>query len=165
MSLMQNHPSRSSRPHHHSYMHIFLPPNPIHESCPSQAHNLVAAHSHSGSFFFFDRIDPILSASPRGRIHLSAAASAPRMLQHLADRDPLLDIAIEHQPNQVDALLAHDPRHPQIVVHDLVNAVKRVLLVDDGVQQDTERPHILLFATVRSACEHFRCRVICCMSV
>ena len=55
------------------------------------------------------------------------------MLQHLTNCDSLLDIAIQHQPDQVDALLAHDPRNTQIMVHDLVNRVEWVLFVDDGV--------------------------------
>jgi hypothetical protein len=86
------------------------------------------------------------------------------MFQHLADRDPLLDIAVEHEPDQVDALLAHHPRHAQIVVHDLVNAIERILLVDNGVQQDAKCPNILLFATIRSACEDLGCSVVCCVS-
>jgi hypothetical protein len=154
VSLMQNHPFQPFHPHHHVYMQIFRPANiPF------------AAHSHSGPVCSSSNpIDLISSASPQTRIHLSAAASAPRMLQHLADRDPFLDIAIEHQPDQIDALLAHNPWHAQIVVHDLVNAIERVFLVDDGVQQDTERPNILLFATIRPACEDFGCSVVCCVS-
>jgi hypothetical protein len=41
------------------------------------------------------------------------------------------------------------------VIHDLVDGVEWVLLVDDGVEQDTEGPDILLFAAVRQAAEDF----------
>jgi hypothetical protein len=55
------------------------------------------------------------------------------MLQDLTDRDPLFDIAIEHHAYQINALLTHDPGDAQIVVHNLVDTIERILLVDDGV--------------------------------
>ena len=58
----------------------------------------------------------------------------PRMLQHLLNGNPFRDIAIEHLADEVDARLAHDVRHAQVAVHDLVDAVEGVFLVDDGVQ-------------------------------
>jgi hypothetical protein len=61
-------------------------------------------------------------------------SSTPRMFEYLTDRDSLLYIAIQHHAHQVDALLAHHPWHPQVVVHDLVNTIKRILFVDDGVE-------------------------------
>jgi hypothetical protein len=46
------------------------------------------------------------------------------------------------------------------VVHDLVDAVEGVLLVDDGVEQNAQRPDVLLFTAVWLACEDFRRGVV-----
>lgn len=58
----------------------------------------------------------------------------PWMLQHLTNTDPLIHIAIQHQTDQINACLAHDIWHPQVVVANLVYAIERVLLVDNGIQ-------------------------------
>ena len=87
------------------------------------------------------------------------------MIQDVLDADAALDVAIEHLTDQVDAVLAHDVRDAQVVVHDLVDAVERVLLVDDGIQQDTERPDVLLFTSVGQAPKDFWCCVVCASSV
>jgi hypothetical protein len=47
------------------------------------------------------------------------------------------------------------------VVHDLVNAVEWVLLVDDGVEENAEGPNVLLLSTVRLAGKDFGSGVIC----
>ncbi len=60
----------------------------------------------------------------------------PRMLTHSLNPDPPLHISVEHLADQINALLAHNVGYSQIVVHDLVDTVERVLLVDDGVEQD-----------------------------
>jgi 5-methylcytosine-specific restriction endonuclease McrBC regulatory subunit McrC len=70
------------------------------------------------------------------------------VLQDLVDIVALLDITIQHVPDQVDTIVTDGIRHTQVAVHDLVYAVEGVLLVDDGVQQDTQRPDILFLATV-----------------
>lgn len=70
------------------------------------------------------------------------------MLKHLLDRDARFDIANEHGADQVDAVFAHDVRDAEVAVHDLVNAIEWILFVNDGVQEDTQGPDILLFATV-----------------
>ena len=41
------------------------------------------------------------------------------------------------------------------MIHDLVDRVERVFLVDDGIQQDAQSPDILLFAAVGTACKDF----------
>ena len=87
------------------------------------------------------------------------------MLEDLADGDALLHVAVQHEPDQVDALLAHDPGDAQVVVHDLVNGVEGVFLVDDGVEQDAERPDVLLLAAVRVAREDLGRGVVCQLSV
>ncbi len=77
------------------------------------------------------------------------------MRQHPLNRQPLLHIPIEHPADQVDALVADGVRHAQVAVHDLVDGVEGVLLVDDGVQQDAQRPDVLLLAAVGPAREDF----------
>lgn len=77
------------------------------------------------------------------------------MGQNLLYRQPLRDIAVEHLANQVDALVADDVGNAQVAVHDLVDAVEGVLLIDDGVQQDTEGPDVLFLAAVGLAGENF----------
>lgn len=77
----------------------------------------------------------------------------PRVLPDLRDREPLLHVARQHGLDQVDAALAHDPRDAQFVVQDLVDAVEGVFLVHERVQEDAERPHVLLLAAVRLALE------------
>ena len=41
------------------------------------------------------------------------------------------------------------------MVHDLVDAIEGVLLVDDGVEEDSESPDVLFFATVGFTGEDF----------
>jgi hypothetical protein len=77
------------------------------------------------------------------------------MRQHLINRVPLRDIAIQHHPDEVDALVANRVRHAQVAVHDLVDAVERVLLIDDGVQQNAQGPDVLLLPAVGLAGEDF----------
>lgn len=86
---------------------------------------------------------------------------APRMVQNSLYPNPAFDVAVEHLANQVDAILTHDVRDAQVMVHDLVDGVKRVLLVHNGVKQDAEGPDILLLATVRRSAEDFGCCVVC----
>jgi hypothetical protein len=89
-----------------------------------------------------------------------AFSLAPPMIQHLANGNSAINIAIQHCPHKIDTRLAHDIRHSQIVVHDFVNAVERVLVVDDCVEQDAQRPDILLLPAVALAGEDFRSCVI-----
>jgi 5-methylcytosine-specific restriction endonuclease McrBC regulatory subunit McrC len=77
------------------------------------------------------------------------------MRQNLININPLVHIAIQHLADQINALVANRVRHAQVAVHDLVDAVEGVLLVDDGVQQDAQGPDVLLFAAVGLTCEDF----------
>lgn len=77
---------------------------------------------------------------------------APWMVEHLCDIESLRHVAIEHISDEVDAVIADCVRHPQIAVHDLVNTVEWIFLVDDGVQKDTQRPNVLFLAVVGLAC-------------
>ena len=83
------------------------------------------------------------------------------MLEYRLDPDSPLDVSIQHLPDQINTVLAHDIRYPQIVVHDLVYTIEWVLLVDNRVKQDAKSPDILLFAAVRGTTEDFGGSVIC----
>ena len=56
------------------------------------------------------------------------------MPQNLLNPISFVYVPLEHAPHEVDALVGHDERHAQVAVHDLVDAVEGVFLVDDGVQ-------------------------------
>lgn len=87
------------------------------------------------------------------------------MLQNLVDIVSLFDVAIQHATDEVDTLIADCVRHTQVAIHDLINTVERIFLVDDGVEQDSESPYVLLFAIIRFAGKDFRCGVVCCCLV
>ena len=87
-------------------------------------------------------------------------AAAPGVVLHLLDREARRHIAIQHGPHQRDAALAHDPGHTQLAVKYLIDAVEGALLVDQRVEQDAQRPHVLLFAPIGLALKHFGCSVI-----
>jgi hypothetical protein len=71
------------------------------------------------------------------------------MGQHLVNVVAVAHIPVEHAADEIDALLTHDERYAQVSIHNLVDAVKGVLLVDYGVEQDTQSPDVLLFTTIR----------------
>ena len=73
------------------------------------------------------------------------------MSYDLIDVVPLRDVPVEHAADEVDALLAKDEGDAQVAIHNLVDAVEGVLLVDDGVEEDAQGPDVLLFTTVRFA--------------
>jgi len=85
---------------------------------------------------------------------------APRVFEDSLDANPAFDISVEHLADQVDAVLAHDVGDAQVVIHDFVNRVERVLLVDDCVEQDTQSPYVLLFAAIWRSAENLRGGVI-----
>lgn len=85
------------------------------------------------------------------------------MRGNLRNAGPLIHITIQHPSDQINTILRNHKRHAQIMVHDLVNAVEGVLLVEDGVEQDTEGPDVLFEAVVGRAGEDFgRCVVWSC---
>lgn len=59
------------------------------------------------------------------------------MVQDLLDSHTRLDVAVQHQADQVNTIIAHDVRDTEVAVHDLIDAVERILLVDDGIKEDT----------------------------
>src|SRR5438552_2457229 len=82
------------------------------------------------------------------------------MLQYLLDCDSIFNVSVKHKADKVNALLAHDVWNPQIVIHDLVDAVERVLLVNYGIEEDAKCPYVLLLAPVRLARKDLRCRIV-----
>lgn len=82
------------------------------------------------------------------------------MLNDLLYRVPRLAVAVQHAAYEIDAVVAHDEGDPQVAVHDLVDAVERVLLVYNRVQQDAQGPDVLLFAAVWFPGQDFWCSVI-----
>lgn len=82
------------------------------------------------------------------------------MLQHLVDVEAARDVAVQHAADQVDALFTHGKGDTQVAIHDLVDAVEGVLLVDDGVQKNAKCPDVLLCTTIWLASKNFRSSII-----
>lgn len=83
------------------------------------------------------------------------------MLKHLGNGQPVINIAIEHRADKINAIFREgEEGDPEGVVENLVNIIERVLLVDDRVEEDTQGPDVLFFAAVRSALEDFGRSVI-----
>jgi hypothetical protein len=82
------------------------------------------------------------------------------MVQDLLNGVPFRYIPVEHTSDEVDTLLADDIWHPQVAIHDLIDAVEGVLLVYDGIKEYSQGPYILLFASIRLASQNLGCCVI-----
>jgi hypothetical protein len=83
------------------------------------------------------------------------------MFHHFRDRDSLVNIAIQHLADKVNACFGErDKRHAERVVEDFFNVVEWVFLVDDRVEENAQGPHILLFASVGFALKDFGCCVV-----
>tara|TARA_R110002060_G_scaffold34431_2_gene45306 strand:- start:497 stop:721 length:225 start_codon:yes stop_codon:yes gene_type:complete len=70
------------------------------------------------------------------------------MLKYFVDGNSRFHISVKHCANEVNAIFAHDVWNPKIAVHDFVDTVERILLVDNGVEKNAKCPDILLLATV-----------------
>lgn len=76
------------------------------------------------------------------------------MVHHLRNRQPVVHVTVQHLADQVDAVFGkRKERNAKWVVKDFVDVVEWILLVHNCVQEDTQRPHILLFAAVGLALE------------
>lgn len=73
---------------------------------------------------------------------------APGMLHDLSDGKSLVNVAVQHGFDEIDGVVAHDPGNAKFVIHDLIDAVKRIFFVDKRVEQNTKGPDILFFAAV-----------------
>jgi hypothetical protein len=83
------------------------------------------------------------------------------MLHNFRDRQAVVNIPIKHLSDQIDAFLRKRQEwYPERVVQDLIDVVKWVFFVDDGVEKDTKGPNILLLASVRLALQYFRGSVV-----
>lgn len=56
------------------------------------------------------------------------------MVHDLRNRQPPIDVPIQHRLYQIDTGVAHDPRDAQFMIHDFVDAVKGIFLIDKGVE-------------------------------
>lgn len=83
------------------------------------------------------------------------------MVHNLLNRKSLLHVAVQHRPDQFNAPRTHLIRYSQIAIHNLVNAIEGIFLVDDGVEEDTKGPDVLFFAVIGLCCKDFGCCVIC----
>ena len=83
------------------------------------------------------------------------ALPTPPRVPDLADRQPPIDIPVQHLLDQLDIRGRHDPRNAQLVIQDLVDAVKGVFFVDERVEEDAEGPDVLFLAAVGFALEDF----------
>lgn len=82
------------------------------------------------------------------------------MVEHLVDVVALGDITFQHAADEIDTLLAEYKGDAEVAVHNLVDAVKRVLLVDNGVQEDTQSPDVLFCPTIWLSSKNFGSGII-----
>lgn len=82
------------------------------------------------------------------------------MLDHLRNRQAPIDVAVQHRLDKIDTRLAHDPRDAEFVIHDLIDAIERVFLIHQCIEQDAQSPDVLLLAAVGFSLQDFGRRVI-----
>jgi hypothetical protein len=83
------------------------------------------------------------------------------VLEHLRDGQTVVDIAVQHFAEQIDAGLGvGEEGDAEWVIQDFVDVVEWVLLVNNRIQQDTQGPDILFLAAVGFALEDLGGRVI-----
>ena len=82
------------------------------------------------------------------------------MLLDLGNGISLIDFTVQHRLDKINRALAHDPGDAKLMIDDLVDAVERVFFVDEGVEQDPQRPDVLLFAAVWDTTQNFGCGII-----
>jgi hypothetical protein len=71
---------------------------------------------------------------------------------NILNRVALLHVSVQHAADEVDTLIAEGEGDAEIAVHDLVDAIEGILLIDDCVQENTECPNVLFLAAVGLAC-------------
>lgn len=85
----------------------------------------------------------------------------PWMFNDLGNGQPFIHVPIEHFANQIDTVLRErQKRYPQWMVHDFVDIIKGVFLIDHRVQKNSKSPDVLLFTSVWSALKNFRSGVV-----
>lgn len=70
------------------------------------------------------------------------------MLHYLCDCQSLIDIAVQHRLDKINRSLTHDPWDSKLAVHDLVDAIEWVFLVNKCIEENAKCPDVLFFPTV-----------------
>lgn len=74
------------------------------------------------------------------------------MFKHFSNGESVVNIAIEHFADEVDAIFRERKEgDSERMVKNLVNVVEGVLFVDNGVKEDSQSPDVLLLASIRPA--------------
>lgn len=76
----------------------------------------------------------------------------PRVFKHFSNGESVVNVAIEHRADEVNAIFRERKEgNAEGLVKDLINVVKRVLFVDNGIKENTESPDVLFLASIRPA--------------
>jgi hypothetical protein len=74
------------------------------------------------------------------------------VFKHFSDCKSVINVTVEHRADKVDAVFREGKEgDSEGVVEDLVNIVEWVLLIDNGIEEDTQGPDVLFLATIRAA--------------
>lgn len=96
-----------------------------------------------------------------GQRLLNLSRGHPWVVNHFRYRNSIVDVAVEHFANKIDAVLGEWQKgDSKGVIENLVDVVEWILLVNDSIEQNAQSPHILFLSAVGFALEDFRCRVI-----
>jgi hypothetical protein len=78
------------------------------------------------------------------------------VFKHFGDSEAVVDVAIEHCSNEVNACFRERKEgYAEWVVEDFVDVVERILLIDNRIKENSQGPDVLFFASVRPALENF----------
>jgi hypothetical protein len=88
--------------------------------------------------------------------------SKPWVGENFGDRDPFINISIEHLADQIYATFGkRQEGYSKWVIQNFVDIIERILFVDDSVEQNAKSPHVLFFAPVCFALKDLGCGVVC----
>lgn len=74
------------------------------------------------------------------------------MFKHFSNSESVVNVAIEHRADEVDAIFRERKEgNAEGVVKDLIDVVERVLFVDNSIKENAESPDILFLASIRPA--------------
>lgn len=92
----------------------------------------------------------------------SIALDHPWVLEHLGNGQTVVNVAVQHLPDQINAGFREGKEgNAEGVVEDLIDIVEWILLVDDCVQQDAQRPNVLFLAAVGFTLEDLGGSIVC----
>lgn len=92
---------------------------------------------------------------PLPRLTTTTTTAQPPIPHDPSNPHSGLHIPLQHASHKRNTLLADHVRHAQLMVQDLVDAVERIFLVEDRVEQDAEGPDVLRGAGVGVRGEDF----------